>query len=432
MAMELVRQRSDDPRWYRYWAQCAVYNGNAQEADEAMQLALEHHDAQDDKRNLYTSVAWAYRNTGNLNKAIAYAHKAMAIEPDKDFPNLWEAMGRFELERGRFDAAEGWYRRALAVTPENVNLLFSLARVSIARGETDVALQQILDGVQLLPEVKTKDFLPVSTYVLNGDMAMADSIFAANAETHVAEPNKWGALFDDIEAFPPGLVWSYMLRGDVERANSVLAMGESMEMSQRSPAVHIARGWMRLAQGDLDGARRSFLAGMDVGYNQISIRYALAKVAYLAGELDESERWIQEALDAGPNHIVAIQVRARIESARGNWGKALEYAEQSVAMDSTRASKELLSWVLVAGNLDIDRGIRVALDARQLPIPFTDIERKLPYRENAEHTLGLAYLKKGSTRQAVDHLRRAIAEQPNRASLQTDLQRALERTADTE
>jgi tetratricopeptide (TPR) repeat protein len=189
---------------------------------------------------------------------------------------------------------------------------------------------------------------------------------------------------------------------------------------------------MRLAQGDLDGARRSFLAGMDVGYNQISIRYALAKVAYLAGELDESERWIQEALDAGPNHIVAIQVRARIESARGNWGKALEYAEQSVAMDSTRASKELLSWVLVAGNLDIDRGIRVALDARQLPIPFTDIERKLPYRENAEHTLGLAYLKKGSTRQAVDHLRRAIAEQPNRASLQTDLQRALERTADTE
>ena len=79
-----------------------------------------------------------------------------------------------------------------------------------------------------------------------------------------------------------------------------------------------------------------------------------------------------------------------------------------------------------------DRGIEIAQQAKQMPVRFTDIERRLPYRENVEHTLGLAYLKKGSTSLALNHLRKAMADQPNRQFLQDDLQRALELTADTE
>ena len=220
MALDLVEEQADDARWYRYWSQCAVYNGDENEVVRAMALALEHHNSQDDRRNLYTGIAWAYRNTGNTNKAIEYARRAMEIEPQKDFPNLWTSMARFELERGRFDEAEDWFRRAQASNPDNVNTLFSLARVDIARGRLDAALQHIHGGVALLPEVDTKHFLPISTMVLNGDLDAAESTLAELEQVRVAEPQKWDALFDDLGAFPPGLVWSYLFRGERQRPRS--------------------------------------------------------------------------------------------------------------------------------------------------------------------------------------------------------------------
>jgi tetratricopeptide (TPR) repeat protein len=239
-------------------------------------------------------------------------------------------------------------------------------------------------------------------------------------------------LFDDIEAFPPGLVWSYMQQNDRPRAEKMLAIGESMDMHGRDPGVYRARGWMNVVDGDLNAARKNFEAGMQVGYRHHSLRYALAAVEYMSGNLDASEAWIRQATEKGAQHVSATRFLARIESARGNWANARALAEQSVAMDSTRVSQELLSWVLVAGDLDVDRGIAMAQRACSMPQRFTDLERRLPYRENAEHTLGLAYLKKGSNRQAVEHLRKAAAEQPNRQALQGHLQRALELSADTE
>jgi len=409
-----------------------VYSGNDAEVEQALKLAQEHYDSSDDQRNLYSSVAWAYFRTGNPNAAIRYTLLAMDTEPEVDFPDLWSMMGHFELGRERFDAAETWYRKALALRSDDINQLFSLARVSLARGETAIALQHMRNAIERLPDFETKDFIAISALYLNGDVAEADSLLLARRSIHVSEPLRWEGMFNNLESSPPGLAWSYLLRSDTARAKNLFDEAETLDMHKRDPAAYTSRGWSQVLEGDFDKAQQTFAAGLEVGYQHGTLRYGMAAIDYLIGEHDRAEQWVKEAIQEGPVHVRMNRFLARIESARGNWKKAQEYAEISVAMDSTRSSQELLSWVLVSGDLDIDRGIEIAQRAQEMPIRFTDIERRLPFRENADHTLGLAYLKKGATRKALNHLRKALADQPNRQFLQDDLQRALELTADAE
>jgi hypothetical protein len=93
-------------------------------------------------------------------------------------------------------------------------------------------------------------------------------------------------------------------------------------------------------------------------------------------------------------------------------------------MDSTRASFELQAWVLIEGNLDLKRGIEVANLAAQRPPRFLDVEKNLPHRVCAEHSLGHAYLKQGKNAPALQELQKASALQPKCTCIQHDLQRA--------
>ena len=91
-----------------------------------------------------------------------------------------------------------------------------------------------------------------------------------------------------------------------------------------------------------------------------------------------------------------------------------------------------MSWVLIAGGLDVERGIELAKGALERPSPFSDVEARLPYRASAEHCLGLAYLKQGNTSQALTHLRKAADLQPERKAIQVDMRRALAEPSGTE
>ena len=90
-------------------------------------------------------------------------------------------------------------------------------------------------------------------------------------------------------------------------------------------------------------------------------------------------------------------------------------------MDSSRASFELLAWVLVDGDLDVERGMQMARHAQTLPNSFLDVGKKLSYRACADHSLGLAYLKQGKRHDALRHLEKAATLQPNRECIHDHL-----------
>ena len=85
----------------------------------------------------------------------------------------------------------------------------------------------------------------------------------------------------------------------------------------------------------------------------------------------------------------------------------------------------LLAWPLVAGNLDLDRGIEYAEMAQSRPPIFRELRSRAPFTVSNEQTLGVAYMKKGDYDRAVEYLAQAADLRPDRPSIQTDLERAI-------
>jgi tetratricopeptide (TPR) repeat protein len=137
-----------------------------------------------------------------------------------------------------------------------------------------------------------------------------------------------------------------------------------------------------------------------------------------------AEAYARRALSEDHPHIDSWRLLGFALGVQQRYREALAVAEKAVAMDSSRASYELLAWTLVSGDLDVQRGIEVAKQAIDLPLGFLDVEKSLPHRVCAQHSLGHAYLKQGKTQLAVEYLEKAVVLQPRRACIQVDLQRA--------
>jgi len=54
---------------------------------------------------------------------------------------------------------------------------------------------------------------------------------------------------------------------------------------------------------------------------------------------------------------------------------------------------------------------------------FLDVEKSLPHRACAQHSLGHAYLEQGKMQLALEYLQQAAQLQPQRACIREDLQR---------
>jgi tetratricopeptide (TPR) repeat protein len=79
--------------------------------------------------------------------------------------------------------------------------------------------------------------------------------------------------------------------------------------------------------------------------------------------------------------------------------------------------------VLVAGELDLDRGIAMAEAGRAIPPRPNELVLFLP-QPPPEHALGLARLKQGRLAEAVSLLEAAARLKPNRALIQQHLAEA--------
>ncbi|MFQ5601183.1 MAG: tetratricopeptide repeat protein, partial [Candidatus Krumholzibacteriia bacterium] len=424
LALDLVRKEADDPRWYRYWAQCTIYNGDEEANARVIREAIERNSSADDRRNLFGAIGAAYSHTGNHNKAKEYFQKAIAVDPEQDYPNYFSEIGFQDLRRGCYDEAEVWIRKAMKLAPKNVHHLITLAHVNVERGEFEEAVRNLEEVLEILPPSELFPFLAMSLKVFTGDLQEVDRKLAVEETSLATETQKWEFLYSRPWKLPFGVAWSYLLAGHYERAAEVFQWAQSFELNQRDPVAYEGLGWTYLCLGDHGRAEQAFLAGLEIGYDHRSTLYGLAVLKLLQGEPESAESYVERALE-GPPHVAFSRLLATVYAAQERYVEARALAEEALAMDSSRASHELLAWILIAGELDIQKGIEVAKRAVEIPIRFSEVEKALPHRASAEHSLGLAYLKQGRTDLATKHLQRAAVLQPNRTSIHLDLQRAL-------
>jgi Tfp pilus assembly protein PilF len=150
----------------------------------------------------------------------------------------------------------------------------------------------------------------------------------------------------------------------------------------------------------------------------------LAQINLLQKNYPAAEKHLRETVTFDSTYAPAYQLLAYLSAAQEHYNDARRYAEKSLKLESSFASQSLLAWVLIVGGLDVAQGIAFAQKAfESKPEDYSHTAKVYSYLAIPEHTLGLAYLKKGEHEKAVQYLEQA-AFAPERQNIRDDLQAA--------
>ena len=423
LAQEYSRAEPDNPRWYWSWAVASILSGDEPGLSDLEERVRTHSKSPDDQRHFFAFVASAYAQCGYQNKAIEYFRKAIAVEGEPEV-NLYSFVGYRELRRGRHAEAEAWFRKAATLVPKSPQPILMLALLDVERGDIPQARVHLEQARQLQPHSKLLPFLGASLSIFTKDDAAVASLLTAEVDSLTADFQKWHFLYGEPGYFPLGIGWAYLLAGRTEEAEATFLSGSTAEFSQRDPVAYKGLGLTYLQTGNYAKAEEAFEAGLEVGPEKGEFLRGLGIAKLSQGDAGAAENYARRALEEDHPHIDSWRLLGFALSQQERHREALEVAEKAVAMDSSRTSYELLAWVLVHGNLDLERGIRVAKLSLELPMSFLDVEKSLPHRACAQHSLGHAYLAQGKMQLAVEYLQKAAQLQPQRACIREDLQRA--------
>ena len=156
-----------------------------------------------------------------------------------------------------------------------------------------------------------------------------------------------------------------------------------------------------------------------------AVHSSLGSIGILLNDYNYAEKHFRNALTIDSTHTQAIRGMGYLFAVQENWAEADKYALQALALDSSFANYNLAGWVLVSGEIDLDRGIAFAEKAlNSKPENWAHGADVYSYLAIPEHTIGLAYLKKDEYEKAVQYLEQAAAFAPQRQAIRDDLQRA--------
>lgn len=149
------------------------------------------------------------------------------------------------------------------------------------------------------------------------------------------------------------------------------------------------------------------------------------QVAMVRKNYAVAERHARRALrlnpDESPQTLIMLAYAAALQK---HYQEARLHAENAMAMAPSFQSKNVLAWILVVGDIDVDRGLELA--GQETGWTFWPEFGEQPYSFYAwpEETLGLAYLKRGEYTRAAEYLEQTLKVHPDRESSLKYLQEA--------
>lgn len=384
-AERLAREQPEVSSWFDSWARLAIQEGDETAVADAERAFEQSHPSRDDRRRFLGSVALGYSLSGDYNRAIEMLQRAVALQPDSVDAEVLFGLAGQEMGRGRFDDAKTYLDRSLALNPHNTQAQVWRIILACLRGEEpgEEAIRAIGGGN---PSPYTDPFLAI-TDVLGGRYERADSLIAGFMARSDPEWLKMVMLAEGPQAGSAGYGWVCAMYKRHEQAERVFRSATAYDMAKRDPRAHAGLGWNELLRGHAAAAKPHFEAGLRVGVGHDLLYEGLAAAALMQGDTKEARRRLRERMALGRRNAGVWRLAALAESEAGDFTEARRAAERAVAMDSTKASHEVLAWVLVEGRLDGARGAELARRAATQPTLISDYPMQLPFWPTAEKTL---------------------------------------------
>ncbi|MEZ5358874.1 MAG: protein kinase [Candidatus Zixiibacteriota bacterium] len=330
--------------------------------------------------------------------------------------NIWSAAGQFAYKKRRyadvekyilkivdpdkFDKAENWGR----------NLLFDAylyqKKYDQARNIAEFVANK--DGAQATDFIKL-----IEVAVYSGNFDQVDNIVA---QAHRKDPSEirlnslWAGVarcYNNIDEFQRAFdIVERRYQADTTNTNNIFSMGSTLESLGR---LDEAEGYLEKAY-EKDRRDEDYLVRL-IGVN---IRQ---------NDFSTAEKWLAVADNVASNSSAIQRMHGYYLSMRRDYKRAAEYAEQALELNDGFFSYNLLGWILVAGEIDIDRGLeygQIALDNPPASSPFDAYVTHSPYVPLPQHTVGLGYMKRGDYQKALPLLEKAHELRPDDRNILQD------------
>jgi tetratricopeptide (TPR) repeat protein/predicted Ser/Thr protein kinase len=405
----LAARSPEDSHPYTWWIKAAVGKGDDAEVARAVDRALG--DEPDDTRKVWTwgQVAEAYLEIGDTNTAARYGEQAYAIDPDSN-PLLF---GSIAMARRDYDSARKHFERFVGVDFVAFDKLRDLA---LAQRKFDDAIR-ISERIRTLQPQSWWAFSSLVTdYILAGRFDEAEQLLERELETLTEEEDRQDVLRTLSR------VWLRV--GEVARAERYLVAKENPRPRDLAWEAD-TRALIAWYTGRYDEAVRHHERARAI--RPVTVDEWGLVYRWDAGDVAGAERTIRGWLADGPVKRSMYEALAAVLVDQGRFEEALPVAEKCLAMEDNRQTNGIVAWVLVAGDLDLERGIELAEAGRAIPQTAWEPGLYAPAWPSPEHALGLARLKQGRFDEAVGILEEAARLRPRRTRIQEHLAAARER-----
>lgn len=261
-------------------------------------LALDPKDA-----DALLAAAALARDTGNLQRALAYATRAVALAPDGFEANL--ALVRAQRLNRDMEAAAQGTARLMQLAPADARAPLEAAIVALGRKALDEAERSFRRSIDLDPTLVEARIGLAQVLAERGDRAAAREHLEALASQYPADPT-------------PRIELAEMALRDGRTAEAIRLYGEITAAFPRRFLLRARHGELLAAHGKVDEAYRVLQDLLRDNPGDAMAHLVLADMFLRRGFLSLADEHVTQALAQSPRDPQAYRLRARIAVAQGN------------------------------------------------------------------------------------------------------------------
>ncbi len=422
----------------------ALTQGELEAAQAAFQRAQR---LQPENPLVYFYVGEIHVRRGQFREAIANFRQAIKLDPSE--PQFYFRLSVLQRELERFHDAQETLNDLLGLQPDNPDAYFLLGRVAVEKGNHALAEQHFRHYVRLQPE-DPKGLAELGVTLLSQEKLQEGETLLRQALEK--DPNSGTAHYN------LGLLYSR--RGNQLRAKPHLQAATGL--LPEKPQTYFQLGTVLVRLGEQAAAEAAFRKAISVSPDYSEAHYGLGTLLRRLGRADEAAQVLAEYERLGSSALEDRQRSRRVSASHLEVRKLLEKDRLEEAEAELREVLELdprndLAYYRLAQIYFLRHDYQYSLETTRRALglkvfepSYYFLEAKCLERLGREAEAGSAYqrvveladypdahaalarlaLRQGSTKQAVMHLRRAVALEPENPEWRLALAEALERAGE--
>jgi tetratricopeptide (TPR) repeat protein len=419
-----------------------VRSGKTALAYEKNELILKNDPKDPESRGLRATFML---DRGDINTAMSELQSVVTAKP-----NNWVArfnLGRAHFARGEYEQARQEFDAAIQLRPDYLPARLAQIQVSLIRGDTDAALHQADETSRIAPNsveakvmkaaalVRLQRFdeaRALLTAILDKMPKQVDTLLelgvldlnqkkVKDAEdlfhrAYEANPNNLRGLLGESRA--------YLLDGQPDKSVQLI-----VAEAQKKPAnLDLQRevGNAQMAAGQYEQAIatwQSLLAKVSEPRLQSDIWTRIGQSYLRKGDIQQSINSLEKARQGQPTNTALTTNLGQLYEQVNKNDVARKYYEMSIKVDPNNAlALNNLAYMISQTNGDLDQALTYATRAKQ----------RLPDHAEINDTLGVIYIKKNLTDNAIDTFRTLVVKAPQNPTYHYHYAEALMQKGDRE